>query len=369
MTGVAPKDKRGENKNHPRKFDAHVLAAIYEHIKSFKGRKSHYSVKDSRKLYLPEDLIIKKMFKMFCELNPSMKVSYESYRTVFNTKFNIAFVYPRTDTCSSCDEFLIKIKSLQSDVLKSMDIAQKERFQKEIRHITIQNDVHKRKAEVFYSRKRAAKKRSRTSVTHEAICLDFGQNLSVPNITTNDVYYKSQLNVYAFNIHILSTAKITFPIRGHSYMEPDKNMGLINSHQRAEIPSDWVEIFRSARAKPSPFDVVEIDQSYLRAWTNFFNTKTDYLKKCPFRSRPIRELEIHQEHHRLIYYRESYNGAWESAIVKGKETKRKGPVLLQNEFVLPPYSYSGLIPITVFWGDEAKQFFDNLPKNWKYILY
>ncbi|CAH2009960.1 unnamed protein product [Acanthoscelides obtectus] len=47
MTGVAPKDKKGENKNHPRKFDAHVLAAIYEHIKSFKGRKSHYSVKDS----------------------------------------------------------------------------------------------------------------------------------------------------------------------------------------------------------------------------------------------------------------------------------------------------------------------------------
>ncbi|CAH2006036.1 unnamed protein product [Acanthoscelides obtectus] len=148
MTGVAPKDKRGENKNHPRKFDAQVLAAIYEHIKSFKGRKSHYSVKDSRKLYLPEDLNIKKMFKMFCELNPSMKVSYESYRTVFNTKFNIAFGYPRTDTCSSCDEFLIKIKSLQSDVLKSMDIAQKERFQKEICHITIQNDVHKRKAEV-----------------------------------------------------------------------------------------------------------------------------------------------------------------------------------------------------------------------------
>ncbi|CAH1977259.1 unnamed protein product [Acanthoscelides obtectus] len=182
------------------------------------------------------------------------------------------------------------------------------------------------------------------------------------------------LHYIIHNTHRLDYVKVTFPIRGHSYMEPDKNMGLINSHQRAEIPSDWVEIFRSARAKPSPFDVVEIDQSYFRAWTNFFNTKTDYLKKCPFRSRPIRELEIHQEHHRLIYYRESYNGAWESAIVEGKKTKLKGPVLLQNEFVLPPYSYSGLIPITAkkfkhlqdlkrFCGDEAKQFFDNLPKN------
>uniref|UniRef100_A0A6P7GU44 Uncharacterized protein LOC114342304 n=1 Tax=Diabrotica virgifera virgifera TaxID=50390 RepID=A0A6P7GU44_DIAVI len=125
-------------------------------------------------------------------------------------------------------------------------------------------------------------------------------------------------------------------------MKPDKNMGLINSKQRAEIPSDWVEIFRSARAKPSPFDVVEVDQSYFRSWTNFFTTKTDYLKKFPFSSRPIRELEISQEHRRLIYYRKSYNGAWESAILKEKESKRKGPVLLQNEFELPPYSYSGI---------------------------
>jgi hypothetical protein len=78
--------------------------------------------------------------------------------------------------------------------------------------LTIQNDLHKRKAAVFYNRKRAAKQRSRTSETLEAICLDFGKNLSLPNITTNDVYYKSQLNVYAFNIHILSTAKSVFYI-------------------------------------------------------------------------------------------------------------------------------------------------------------
>lgn len=69
-----------------------------------------------------------------------------------------------------------------------------------------------------------------------------------------------------------------------------------------------------------------------------FNTKTDYLKEC-FCSRPIRQLEIQQGHRRLTYYRESYNGAWESAIVKGKENKRKGHMLLQNQFVLPPYSY------------------------------
>lgn len=272
---------------------------------------------------------------------------------------------------------------------------------------------------MFYNRKRAAKKSSRKSATEEAICLDFGKNVCGPNITTNDVYYKSQLNVYAFNIHILSTAqsvfyvypetvakkgsdavrevmlyalcsmlhdflynfldtkvrklvifcdscggqnknftmfrflhnvvhnqhrldyvKVIFPIRGHSYMEPDKNMGLVNTKQSAEIPSDWIGIFRDARTKPSPFDVVEVQQAHFRAWTEFFKTNSDYVKKCPMAFRPVRELDIRRVHPRLLYYRTTYNEMWESAVMVNK-TVRSGPILLENEFVLPHNSYSG----------------------------
>lgn len=412
LTGMFPKDKRGENKNHPRKFQPHVLRFVCDHIKSFKGRKSHYSMKDSKRIYLPEELNIKKMFKMFCEMHPDVNVSYESYRRIFNTKFNISFGYPRTDTCSTCDEFMIKVKSLQSDISKpETTVDDKETLQKEINELSIKNELHKRKAEVFYNRKRVAKRNSQKSETEEAVCFDFGKNLCVPNISTNDVYYKSQLNVYAFNIHILSTAqsvfyiypetvgkkgsddvcsmlhnffynfldpkvknlvmfcdscggqnknytmfrflhnvvhnqrrfnniKIIFPIRGHSYMEPDKNMGLINTAQRAEIPADWIDIIRQARSKPSPFDVVDVKQSLFRTWTKLFNSNSEYVKKCPFASRPVRELEIRQEHPRFLYYRTTYNGAWEAAIVKDKRKIKKGPILLQNEFILPQDSYS-----------------------------
>lgn len=34
----------------------------------------------------------------------------------------------------------------------------------------------------------------------------------MPNITTNDVYYKRQLSVYIFNIHVLSTGDSIFYI-------------------------------------------------------------------------------------------------------------------------------------------------------------
>lgn len=94
-TGTAPKDMRGKHSSRPNKLSDVDLNSVIEHIGSFKGRKSHYSLKKSQKLYLPEELNIKKMFEMFKEKYPGVKVSYEKYRELFNTKFNTGFGYPR----------------------------------------------------------------------------------------------------------------------------------------------------------------------------------------------------------------------------------------------------------------------------------
>ncbi|KAK9680912.1 hypothetical protein QE152_g38737 [Popillia japonica] len=36
----------------------------------------------------------------------------------------------------------------------------------------------------------------------------------------------------------LESIKITFPIRGHSYLECDKNMGIVNLKKRMELPDE-----------------------------------------------------------------------------------------------------------------------------------
>ncbi|KAK9680904.1 hypothetical protein QE152_g38738 [Popillia japonica] len=97
-TGLAPKDKRGKHCALTNKLPDDSYKKVYDHINSFKGRLSHYSLHDSKKLYLPEELNVKKMYSMLKEIHPSVKISYDTYRTVFNTKFNISFGYPRTDT-------------------------------------------------------------------------------------------------------------------------------------------------------------------------------------------------------------------------------------------------------------------------------
>ncbi|CAH1113501.1 unnamed protein product, partial [Psylliodes chrysocephalus] len=73
------------------------------------------SLNKTSKLYFPEDLCVKKMYNMFCELHMTIKLYYESYRTIFNHDFDIAFGYPITDTCSTCDEFVAKLKGLEAE--------------------------------------------------------------------------------------------------------------------------------------------------------------------------------------------------------------------------------------------------------------
>lgn len=71
--------------------------------------------------------------------------------------------------------------------------------------------------------------------------------------------------------------KVTFPERGHSYLECDKDFGLISQKSKVEIPSQWNDVFKAALQKPTPFEVLYCSQEFFFAWTNFLQ-KT-YLQK------------------------------------------------------------------------------------------
>lgn len=77
-----------------------------------------------------------------------------------------------------------------------------------------------------------------------------------------------------------------FPIRGHSYLECDWNMAIVNQKKWIELPKEWFEEFESARAKPFPFHIIEVDKELVRKWTEYLDER--YAKKCPFKSRPFR---------------------------------------------------------------------------------
>lgn len=69
-------------------------------------------------------------------------------------------------------------------------------------------------------------------------------------------------------------------------MECDKDVGLIKTKTKTEVPQDWATDFKKSRAKPAPFDVVEVEIKMIRYWSSFL--VPFYLDKCSFATRPIK---------------------------------------------------------------------------------
>lgn len=190
-----------------------------------------------------------------------------------------------------------------------------------------------------------------------------------------------------------TTVTVTFPIRGHSYMEPDKDMGLIPRKTGCEMPEEMREVIRSARAKPSPFEVVSFGRTEFKKWGDSLSQV--YKNKFKGKTRPIREVRFTQNKTRTMEHRDSYNGAFLSTEIKGlatSKTKSKTrkvssknnvrrqpstssdateppnltvlPELLMchpNPIPLTKENYKDLQVLKRFCKQEANDFYSNLP--------
>lgn len=127
-----------------------------------------------------------------------INVSYDSYRRIFNHNFNISFKYPRVVSFSTSDEFKAKIKILQS-----------ENKENEMKQLTTENLLHNKKVNVFYARKSKLRKLANTDTSFLSICKDYQKNVSLPNISTNDEYYKQffpSIFIHCLQVMLLSIA-------------------------------------------------------------------------------------------------------------------------------------------------------------------
>ncbi|RUS70232.1 hypothetical protein EGW08_022003 [Elysia chlorotica] len=205
-SGFPPKDRRGKHFNRPHRVSDERHERIRSQISSFRGRLSHYSRHKSRKLYLPAELNIMKMFALY-EQQYGDGVSYDTYRQIFNGDFNISFGYPRTDTCAICDEFFAGLTNINKELDASPEDANLLRQKAEI---VAHRELHQRKSETFYERKRNAKVKAKRLETMRAVAFDFQKELYCPSKTSNDVYYKRQLSDHSFNVHDLGSDYVDF---------------------------------------------------------------------------------------------------------------------------------------------------------------
>ena len=111
---------------------------------------------------------------MFKIQQPNSKCKYEVYRRILNTEFNISFGYPRKDTCSKCDELNAKIEH-DTGVINTPNASDDDRKCAEKRKSALEKEleVHLRKAQVFYDRKKQARVSTKTSTDSVSVAFDY----------------------------------------------------------------------------------------------------------------------------------------------------------------------------------------------------
>lgn len=194
--GKSPKDLRGKNLPGNAK-PGHFIKAIDDHIASFPQKEAHYTCRSYK--YLNSNLNVKIMWSLFKEKHPDLSVDYKFYLNIFQEHFDLTFGRPQIDSCCKCEELSVKLKS------PSLNEAAKRVYAAELL-------VHKRKAKKFFKTIERIREKCLADSKVAGICMDFMQNLQLPEIPIQEVFYMRQLTVHVFNIHDIKSNKAKFYI-------------------------------------------------------------------------------------------------------------------------------------------------------------
>lgn len=196
LMGKSPRDLRGQQNNR-KTFPKDFTDMIKDHINSFPVKTSHYASKEIK--YLDAKLDIKMMHSLFKEkyslTDSDCKYSY--YYKMYKEHFNYRFGRPQIDTCCECEQLSVRLKNPQlNDTAKRVAAAQLL--------------VHKSRSNKFYNSLRNTKEYCTTHENALLLCFDYMQNISLPTIPVQEMYYLRQLSVLPFGVHNAKNETATF---------------------------------------------------------------------------------------------------------------------------------------------------------------
>lgn len=203
-----PDDNRGKHGNRGNVKDAQIIAKIDSHISEFPVKVSKY--KTVQVSYLDSDLNVSKMHELFLKKYPDLEkdVKYEYYLKYFRQNYSYRFGRPQVDVCSTCEDLNTKIKSpFLNDNAKLVAVAELL--------------VHKRRAKKFYNKMQEITNLCKEDRNTSALVFDYMQNLPLPFLPVQEMFYLRKLWLYVFCVHNLSDNTSVF----YTYHEGEGNKG------------------------------------------------------------------------------------------------------------------------------------------------
>lgn len=228
--GELPVDKRGFHGHQPRKSDE-TLVKIKSHIESFPKKVSHYSSRTVT--YLDATLSVKKIYEMFIAKYPDLtnEVKYEYFLTAYKQDYGYRFGRPQVDVCSQCEDLNIKMKSSLNNNTKLVAAAEML--------------VHKRRANKFYKKMQSVPSLCEGKKDVMAISFDFMQNVPLPALPVQEMFYLRKLWLYVFSVHNLTTNEAVFYTyhEGSGKKGPNEVCTMLLDYINTKIPAEVKEIY------------------------------------------------------------------------------------------------------------------------------
>lgn len=228
--GKSPHENRGKSiGSRVRAITGDVIEKIKTHIESFEVKMTHYANREIK--YLKAGLNVKTMHLLFQNMFPEEKVTYQFYLKYFQENYSYRFGRPMKDVCGKCEELTAKIKStVLNDNAKRVATAEKM--------------VHIKRSQKFYKKIKEIEKLTKSRDDVEGICIDFMQNLPLPHIPVQEVFYMRQLWVFTFGIKSLKSGKSYFYVyhEGQAKKGPNEVCTLLSKYISEHIPQSCKEL-------------------------------------------------------------------------------------------------------------------------------
>lgn len=228
LEGSSPRDMRGK---HPctHKKSADEVLKIHEHISSFPVKKTHYS---SRELtYLSSELSVSKMHELFKEKYPQSNIKYEYYLNYFNENFDLKFGKPQIDSCCFCEEQKVRIHNPHiNEAAKRVAVAELM--------------VHQRRAKKFTSSLQDSTKLSKAKENVLGLVFDYMQNISLPKIPVQEIFYLRQLTLNVFCVFNTNTDTAHYYVyhEGQAHKGPDEVSSFLMHYIQNFVPESVTEL-------------------------------------------------------------------------------------------------------------------------------
>lgn len=205
-TGRAKPEMRGGSRQTEQQLT--VTESIVDFIKKLKVTESHYGRGKSQRQYLPSELNITKLWRMWKterENNQLPIAQKQKFEKVFHDRFNLSFIPPKVDVCSQCETLKAKIE---------LNINAEEN--------TALLKLHETRAKQFYEilRKSADNDKALT------VTFDMQQIQPLPKTNVGEAYYARQLGVYNFTVVIHTPRQIRSKnVHIYTWIESDTGKG------------------------------------------------------------------------------------------------------------------------------------------------